>query len=133
MHESAAFNTLPRLEQIAAVLEVVGAHFGFSPAELRGTRRQGALSHARGSAIYLLYVLVPIGPAGLGSLFQGDHITALHAWRAIDERRRAHPDFDAELTTLRVRILDHAAPPPATIQAKPQRTHTRRLTRAPRH
>ncbi|AUN42729.1 chromosomal replication initiator protein DnaA [Tsukamurella tyrosinosolvens] len=86
----------------STILSVVAEYFEISVADLKGTERARAVTHARQIAMYLCRELTELSLPKIGQIFDRDHTTVMYAERKIrkemPERRRVY-DQVQELTT----------------------------------
>ncbi|ADG76655.1 Chromosomal replication initiator protein DnaA OS=Tsukamurella paurometabola (strain ATCC 8368 / DSM / CCUG 35730 / CIP 100753 / JCM 10117 / KCTC 9821 /NBRC 16120 / NCIMB 702349 / NCTC 13040) OX=521096 GN=dnaA PE=3 SV=1 [Tsukamurella paurometabola] len=86
----------------STILSVVAEYFEITVADLKGTERARAVTHARQIAMYLCRELTELSLPKIGQIFDRDHTTVMYAERKIrkemPERRRVY-DQVQELTT----------------------------------
>lgn len=89
-----------------AVLAAVGAHFAFSPVDLRSRRRARPLALARHVAMYLLREDAAASLSQIGSLVGGrDHSTVLHACQKIEALLANDPSLCGSVSRIRQALL----------------------------
>lgn len=64
--------------QASIVMRCVESYFGVSRRQIRGKRRQKALSHVRHCAMSFVRDVTPLSYPEIGAMFHRDHSTVIH-------------------------------------------------------
>lgn len=96
----AEFPPMFRRPSAQAILRAVAASFDVAPADILAMRRTSRVVTARQAAMHLVRRLTHLSLPQIGTLFDRDHTTVLHAVRAIETRRSHDAGLNARLNDL---------------------------------
>jgi chromosomal replication initiator protein len=91
---------------IQSILDAITAYYGCRLSDLLSKLRNKSITRPRQVGIYLARRYTRHSLEDIGSYFGGrDHSTVLHSIRIVEQRRKADPIIDREVTTLEQRLL----------------------------
>jgi hypothetical protein len=91
---------------VRVIVHAAADIFGVPEKALVGDRRLAAITHARQAIMAVAHAQQRWGCTHIARVVNKDHTTVLHALRAVAERRRRQPDYDAKVRALEARVAE---------------------------
>ena len=100
-------NDQPAPVTIEKIIEEVGRTFGVSPADIRSSKRNAAISNARQIAMYVVREITQLPMASVGAEFGGrDHSTVVYATQQVEKNMTRDPRTKATVEDIIKNIRD---------------------------
>lgn len=82
-----------RMLTVDDIVETVAAHYGLTPDDLRGKKRNRQMVEARGVAMYLIRKRMNRPFTQIGEYFFRDHSIVLYSNQKVEQRIQAESEF----------------------------------------